>query len=54
VDALDRQYAQTASRSPLSVSVIEGVVPGQSLDIRDVLTGARFRVLEPAASDDHR
>jgi hypothetical protein len=50
VDALDRQYAQTASRSPLSVFVIEGVVPGQSLDIRDVLTGARFHVLEAGAS----
>ena len=49
-DALNRQYAETACRSPLSVFVIEGVVAGQSLDIRDVLTGARFHVLETGAS----
>ena len=50
VDALDRRYAETACRSPLSVFVVEAVVPQQSIDIRDVLTGARFHVLETGAS----
>ena len=50
VDALDRRYAETACRSPLSVFVVEQAVPGQSLDVRDVLTGARFHVLEAGAS----
>ena len=49
-DALDRRYAETACRSPLSVFVVEQAVPGQSLDVRDVLTGARFHVLEAGAS----
>jgi hypothetical protein len=49
-DALDRRYAETACRSPLSVFVVEQTVPGQSLDVRDVLTGARFHVLEAGAS----
>ena len=49
-DAIDRRYAETACRSPLSVYVVEHAVPGESLDIRDVLTGARFHVLEAGAS----
>lgn len=49
-DPLDRQYAETAARSPLSVFVVEGVVPGESIDLRDVLTGAHFHVLERYAS----
>ena len=34
----------------MSVFVVEGVEPGQNLDIRDVLTGRRFHVLEQSAS----
>jgi hypothetical protein len=50
LDAIDRRYAETACRSPLSVFVVEAAVPGQSLDIRDVLTGERFHVLKAGAS----
>jgi hypothetical protein len=48
--ALDRQFAEAACRSPLSVFVVETVDPGRWLDLRDVLTGTRFHVLEASAS----
>lgn len=54
LDPLDRQYAETAARSPLSVFVVEGVVPEESMDIKDVLTGAHFHVLERGASRSMR
>ena len=50
VPDLDRTYIETACRSPLSAVVIEGVDPGRSLDLKDVLTGKRFHVLEAGAS----
>lgn len=50
VSDLDRAYIETACRSPLSVFAVEQVVPGRSLDLKDVLTGSRFHVLEQGAS----
>jgi len=46
----EREYIETACRSPLSVVVVEQVDPGRSLDIKDILTGRRFHVLEQGAS----
>ncbi|HUR33313.1 MAG TPA: hypothetical protein VM032_05925 [Vicinamibacterales bacterium] len=54
VPDLDRLYVETACRSPLSVFAVEQVTPGRSLDIKDVLTGARFHVLEQGASQTVR
>jgi hypothetical protein len=50
VPDLDRTYIETACRSPMSVLAVEQVVRGRSLDLKDVLTGARFHVLEQGAS----
>jgi hypothetical protein len=50
VPPLDRAYVEAACRSPLSVFAVEAVVPGQSLDVKDVLTGARFHVVERLGS----
>lgn len=50
IDALEREWLLAACASPMSVFVVEGVESGQSLDIRDVFTGRRFRVLEQTAS----
>jgi hypothetical protein len=47
---LDAAYLDAACRSPMSVFVVEDVTPGRSVDLRDVLTGARFHVLELSAS----
>lgn len=47
---LDRAYIETACRSPLSAVVVEQVTPQRHLDIKDVLTGKRFHVLEQSAS----
>jgi hypothetical protein len=52
VPDLDRRYIEMACRSPLSVFVIERVDPGRSLDLKDVLTGVRFHVLEQGASQN--
>lgn len=54
VPDLDRLFVETACRSPLSVIAVEQVTPGRSLDIKDVLTGARFHVLEQGASQTVR
>jgi hypothetical protein len=54
VSDLDRVYVETACRSPLSVFAVEQAMPGRSLDIKDVLTGARFHVLEQGASQTMR
>src|SRR5688572_27598824 len=40
----------TPARSPYSFLLVESVVPGSSLVVRDLLTGRRFRVVEPAIS----
>ena len=50
VPDVDRAYIETACRSPMSVFAVERVVPGRSLDLKDVLTGRRFHVLEQGAS----
>lgn len=50
VPDFDRRYIETACRSPMSVFAVEQVTPGRSLDIKDVLTGARFHALEQGAS----
>jgi hypothetical protein len=50
LDALEREWLLAACASPMSVFAIEAADPGRSLDIRDVLTGRRFHVLEQQAS----
>jgi hypothetical protein len=50
VPDLDRVYIETACRSPMSVFAVERVIPGRSIDLKDVLTGRRFHVLEQGAS----
>jgi len=50
ISDLDRAYIETACRSPMSVLAVEDVTPGRSLDLKDVLTGSRFHVLEQGAS----
>jgi SEC-C motif-containing protein len=54
VPGLDRAYIETACRSPMSVFAVEQVTSGRSLDLKDVLTGSRFRVLEQGASQTLR
>jgi hypothetical protein len=54
VPDLDRTYIETACRSPMSVLAVEWVTPGRSLDLKDVLTGSRFHVLEQGASQTLR
>ncbi len=41
---------EQACRSPASFLVVDSATPGRSLDVRDVMTGRRFHVLEQAAS----
>jgi hypothetical protein len=50
LSTLDAAYLEAACRSPMSVLVVEDVSPGRSVDVRDVLTGARFHALELSAS----
>jgi hypothetical protein len=54
VSDLDRAYIETACRSPMSVFAVEDVTAGRSLDLKDVLTGSRFHVLEQGASQNLR
>jgi hypothetical protein len=46
----ERAYVITACASPMSASVVEAVEPGRSVDLKDILTGRRFHVLELSAS----
>ncbi|MGE3343533.1 MAG: YecA family protein [Vicinamibacterales bacterium] len=50
VDDHDLEWIRVATRSPMSAFVVEAVDPGRSVDIRDILTGRRFHVLEQTAS----
>jgi hypothetical protein len=50
VPGLERAYIEAACRSPLSAFVVEHVTPARGLDLKDVLTGRRFHVLEQGAS----
>lgn len=43
-------FILTAAKSPYSFLLIESVVPHWSLVVRDLLTGRRFRVVEPRVS----
>lgn len=45
-----REFIEQACRSHPSFFVVEATVPGRSIDLKDVLTGRRFRVLEQSAS----
>jgi hypothetical protein len=44
------EFIEQACKSPASFFVVEEVAPGRSLDIKDILTGRRFHVLEQSAS----
>jgi hypothetical protein len=46
----EQTFILTAARSPFSFLLVESVVPGWSLVVRDLLTGRKFRVLEPQIS----
>jgi hypothetical protein len=50
VSDLERAFIETACRSPISALVVEQVTAQRSLDLKDVLTGKRFHVLEQGAS----
>ena len=45
-----REFITQACKSPASFFVVDAVAPGRALDIKDVLTGRRFHVLEQSAS----
>jgi SEC-C motif len=47
---LDQRAVRTALAAPISFWVVEAVTPGRSIDLRDILTGARHTVLEQSAS----
>jgi hypothetical protein len=50
LDLFERQWIAAVCRSPMSAFVVENVVPGRSVDLKDILTGKRFHVLEQSAS----
>ena len=50
LDLFERQWIAAVCRSPMSAFVVEAVVPGRSVDLKDILTGRRFHVLEQSAS----
>jgi len=50
VPELHREFIEQACQSPASFFVVEAVAGGRSLDIRDILTGRRFHVLEEKAT----
>lgn len=45
-----REFIEQACKSAASFFVVEAVAPGLGLDIKDILTGRRFHVLEQSAS----
>jgi hypothetical protein len=45
-----REFIEQACKSPASFFVVEAVTVGRSLNIKDILTGRRFHVLEQSAS----
>lgn len=47
---LHREFIEQACKSPASFFVVEAVLAGRALDIKDILTGRRFHVLEQSAS----
>lgn len=48
--AFHRDFIEQACRSPASFFVVETTAPGRSVDLKDVLSGTRFHVLEQSAS----
>jgi hypothetical protein len=50
----EETFIVTAARSPYSLLLVESVVPGWSLAVRDLLTGCRFRVVDPEVSQHVR
>src|SRR5262245_35938329 len=46
----EQTFILTAAKSPYSFLVVESVVSGWSLVVRDLLTGQKFRVVEPQTS----
>ena len=50
IDPREREWLLAACASPMSVFTIEAVDSGRSVDIRDMLTGRRFHVLEQRGS----
>jgi hypothetical protein len=54
VSDFEQTFIVTAARSPHSLLLIESVVPGWSLAVRDLLTGRRFHIVEPEISRDVR
>jgi hypothetical protein len=47
---LHREFIEQACKSPASFFAVEAVFAGRALDIKDILTGRRFHVLEQSAS----
>lgn len=45
-----REFIEQACKSPASFFVVQAVIAGRALDIKDILTGQRFHVLEQSAS----
>ena len=54
IDPREREWLLAACASPMSVFTIEAVDSGRSVDIRDMLTGRRFHVLEQRGSQGLR
>ncbi len=50
VEAMDRAFVLQACHSPLSVFAVEQATPGQSMDLKDILTGRSFHTRELTAS----
>lgn len=51
VSDFEEAFIVTAARSPYSLLLIESVVPGWSLAVKDLFTGRRFRVVDPEISE---
>lgn len=49
-----REFIAQACQSPASFFVVESTVPGRAIDLKDVLTGRHFHVLEQSASRTFR
>ena len=50
VEAMDRAFVLQACRSPFSVFAVEQATPGQSVDVKDILTERSFHTGELTAS----
>lgn len=48
--AFHREFIEQACKSHPSFFVVESTAPGRSIDLKDILTGRRFQVLEQSAS----